>query len=228
MKKILKNNRGFTLVEIIVVLAILAMLIAVGMPSLQGLLREAKIKTALLDASNAKIAIEIKMLENLDLTDFDTVLNLIDRTDDRDDIAILVATNNENTANKNPTEIFGIAYRDVERMPPVPVTPHGNNIPGLVYPWIIIVLNKDGENTSSIGYFEARSTRTHDYGNFVEILPSTPDQIAAAAIDPNSGVNEAQGGLLDALAGGSDSPPPHDFSDKNTQLLQDGVINSIR
>lgn len=46
MKERLKNNKGFTLVEIIVVLVILAILAAIAVPAVLGYVDESK-KTAL-------------------------------------------------------------------------------------------------------------------------------------------------------------------------------------
>ena len=60
MMNVLRNKKGFTLVEILVVLAILAILIAVAVPSLNGALNDAKEKTALANARAAYIAYELK------------------------------------------------------------------------------------------------------------------------------------------------------------------------
>ena len=45
MKERLKNNKGFTLVEIIVVLVILAILAAIAVPAVLGYVDEAKTDT---------------------------------------------------------------------------------------------------------------------------------------------------------------------------------------
>lgn len=60
MKKFLKDKKGFTLVEILVVLAIMAILIAVAVPVMVGALNDAKEKTSLADARTAYIAYELK------------------------------------------------------------------------------------------------------------------------------------------------------------------------
>ena len=52
----LRNKKGFTLVEILVVLAVLAILIAVAVPALNGALKDAQEKTVLADARAAYIA----------------------------------------------------------------------------------------------------------------------------------------------------------------------------
>ena len=54
--KMLRNKKGFTLVEILVVLAVLAILIAVAVPALNGALKDAQEKTVLADARAAYIA----------------------------------------------------------------------------------------------------------------------------------------------------------------------------
>ena len=76
MKKVLKNKKGFTLVELLVVLAILAILIAIAVPVMAGALNDAKEKVVLADARAAYIAYELKRTEtdNVTLTDIETYL----------------------------------------------------------------------------------------------------------------------------------------------------------
>lgn len=66
MKKLIEmrnSKKGFTLVEIIVVLAILAVLIAVAMPNLMGILKQSKAKVMLQDARAVYVAIQDLIIE---------------------------------------------------------------------------------------------------------------------------------------------------------------------
>ncbi len=89
LKKLKRNQKGFTLIEIIVVLAILAILIAVAIPTMNGILNDAKEKVVLADARAAYIAYVLKS------TDSGTV-GLEDITEyigkaSTDDVAIAIA-----------------------------------------------------------------------------------------------------------------------------------------
>ena len=63
LKKKCRNNKGFTLVELIVVLVILAILAAILVPALLGYIDEAKKKQYLLDARNLFMATQSKLSE---------------------------------------------------------------------------------------------------------------------------------------------------------------------
>lgn len=81
MKKLLKDKKGFTLVEILVVLAILAILIAIAVPTMIGALNDAKDKASLADARTAYIAYEIKKSTTNTITNAD-ILEYMDKTGD--------------------------------------------------------------------------------------------------------------------------------------------------
>lgn len=73
-----KDRRGFTLVEIIVVLAILAILIAVAIPSLAGVLKDSQGKVLMQDARAGLVAVQLKATENI-MPIGTKFLNLIDQ-----------------------------------------------------------------------------------------------------------------------------------------------------
>ncbi|MEG1939745.1 MAG: prepilin-type N-terminal cleavage/methylation domain-containing protein [Eubacterium sp.] len=58
LKKSLKNNKGFTLVELIVVLVILAILAAFTIPAMLGFVEDAKGKAAIAEAREVYIAVQ--------------------------------------------------------------------------------------------------------------------------------------------------------------------------
>ena len=63
MKERLKNNKGFTLVEIIVVLVILAILAAIAVPSVLGYVEQAKESEQLYKVRDALIASQTTLIE---------------------------------------------------------------------------------------------------------------------------------------------------------------------
>ena len=68
LKDKLKDKKGFTLVEILVVLAIMAILIAIAVPVMANALNDAKDKATLSDARAAYIAYELKRTETTTVT----------------------------------------------------------------------------------------------------------------------------------------------------------------
>ncbi len=64
MKKIKKNQKGFTLVEIIVVLVILAILAAAAIPTMLGFVEDAKGKAEIANARAAYVAAQTIATEN--------------------------------------------------------------------------------------------------------------------------------------------------------------------
>jgi prepilin-type N-terminal cleavage/methylation domain-containing protein len=88
--KLQRNKKGFTLIEIIVVLAILAILIAIAIPTMNGVLNDAKDKVVLADARAAYVAYVLKSTETATVKLSD-VAAYIDKDVDDNDIAISVA-----------------------------------------------------------------------------------------------------------------------------------------
>jgi prepilin-type N-terminal cleavage/methylation domain-containing protein len=64
--------KGFTLIELIVVMAIVGILSCILIPTITGFVREAKIKAAITDARTVKQAIEFSLVNNLAITYDDT------------------------------------------------------------------------------------------------------------------------------------------------------------
>lgn len=68
LKKLRKDTRGFTLIEIIVVLAILAILIAIAVPTMNGILNTAKEKAVYANARAAYVAYELLSVDGSPVT----------------------------------------------------------------------------------------------------------------------------------------------------------------
>lgn len=88
-QKLKNDQKGFTLIEIIVVLAILAILIAIAIPTMNGVLTDAREKVVLSDARAAYIAYVLKSTETDNVTLSD-VKAYIDKSSD-DSVEIYIA-----------------------------------------------------------------------------------------------------------------------------------------
>ncbi|KNF09858.1 hypothetical protein CLPU_1c00230 [Gottschalkia purinilytica] len=68
-KKVLKNKRGFTLIEVIVVVAILGILFAIMIPNFMNIMKDSKLKADLITAANIAKITEIYSTINEDAKD---------------------------------------------------------------------------------------------------------------------------------------------------------------
>lgn len=67
MGKILKSNKGFSLIELIVVIAILGVLVGVAAPSLIGYVEKTRVSTDISNVENIKRAAEAYVAEHDDV-----------------------------------------------------------------------------------------------------------------------------------------------------------------
>ncbi len=65
LKSLKKNNKGFTLVELIVVLAIIAIMLAVTVPSFLGYVNQTKTEMDALTARNQTMQTELDKIQAL-------------------------------------------------------------------------------------------------------------------------------------------------------------------
>ena len=67
-----KSYKGFTLIEMIVVIAIIGTLAAIIIPTVYGFVRDARVAAAIADAKTIKTAVEASLTKNIMLKDDDT------------------------------------------------------------------------------------------------------------------------------------------------------------
>ena len=109
MKKLLKNKKGFTLVEILVVLAILAILIAIAVPTMMGALNDARDKASLADARTAYIAYELKKATGTPT--LDDIKEYMDKTGDSS-IVVAYEEKTSGTGDSSVTKLANFYYKD--------------------------------------------------------------------------------------------------------------------
>lgn len=106
LKNLKKDTRGFTLIEIIVVLAILAVLIAIAVPTMNGILDSAKEKTVYANARAAYVAYDLLTTDRTEVSAAD-LATVLDKTKTGDTFAVIVEK-----AEKNSSDIIRFWYRD--------------------------------------------------------------------------------------------------------------------
>ena len=67
-----ENKKGFTLVELIVVVACIGALAAIIVPSIIGYVKDARIAAAIADTKTVKTAVEASLVKHILLNDGDT------------------------------------------------------------------------------------------------------------------------------------------------------------
>lgn len=70
-KKLVKNEKGLTLIELLAVIVILAIIAAIAVPAIGNIIENSRIKAVKADAINILNAANIYMTEKSDVTTFD-------------------------------------------------------------------------------------------------------------------------------------------------------------
>ena len=114
-----KNNKGFTLVELIVVLVILAILVAILVPALLGYIDRAREKQYVLNAKSALTAaqaqltsIDAKAQPSLTSADNTVIKNTADVPGDTFTIYLKTAPSETSTSNHDCNTVYGAVYSE--------------------------------------------------------------------------------------------------------------------
>ena len=115
-----KNNKGFTLVELIVVLVILAILAAILVPALLGYIDRAREKQYVLNAKSALTAAQAQLTSiyakaqpSLNpSTDYSVIKNTADVPGDHSTIYLTVTPDDEKTSDHGAYTVYGAEYEE--------------------------------------------------------------------------------------------------------------------